>query len=167
MRAVPVSIDGSQFHRFGASIVSVLVIGLAVLAVIYARKERQILIPALIAPVFLVVQIILGGLTVLWKLPPEIITAHLATALVIFAMVITVAVMSGKAQPSKEHPAKTRKFMRLTMTTTLLVYGLLLSGSYVTHSQASLACPGWPLCRKGADWAIQYHQAYINIFHRL
>ena len=156
-----------QYHRFGASIVSVLVIGLAVLAVIYARKERQILIPALVAPVFLVVQIILGGLTVLWKLPPEIITAHLATALVIFAMVITVAVMSGKAQPSKEHPAKTRKFMRLAMTTTLLVYGLLLSGSYVTNSQASLACPGWPLCGNAPDWAIQYHLADINIFHRL
>src|SRR6266581_1231058 len=78
-----------QFHRYGASIVSVLVVTLAVLAVMYARKERQILVPALIAPVFLVVQIVLGGLTVLWQLPPEIITAHLATALVIFAMVIT------------------------------------------------------------------------------
>src|SRR6266702_1348029 len=86
-----------QFHRYTASIVSVLIITLTISALIWARKERQVLIPALLAPFFLVIQIVLGGLTVLWKLPPTIITAHLGTALAIFAMVISVAVMSGKA----------------------------------------------------------------------
>jgi len=115
----------------------------------------------------LAIQIVLGGLTVLWKLPPTIITAHLGTALVIFAMVITVAVMSGKAKPSKEHPAKTRKFARLAMTNALLVYGLMLSGSYVVGSGATLACPGWPLCGAAPQWAVQFHLADINSFHRL
>src|SRR5438132_6876623 len=156
-----------QFHRYIASIVSVLVIALAISALIWARKERQVLIPALIAPFFLAIQIVLGGLTVLWKLPPTIITAHLGTALVIFAMVITVAVMSGKAKPGKEHPAKTRKFARLAMTNALLVYGLMLSGSYVVGSGATLACPGWPLCGAAPQWAVQFHLADINSFHRL
>ena len=156
-----------EAHRYTASVVSVLVIALAISALIWARKERQVLIPALIAPFFLVIQIVLGGLTVLWKLPPTIITAHLATGLVIFAMVITVAVMSGKAKPSKEHPAKTRKFVRLAMTNALLVYGLMLSGSYVVGSGATLACPGWPLCGAAPQWAVQFHLADINSFHRL
>ncbi len=156
-----------EAHRYTASIVSVLVIALAISALIWARKERQVLIPALIAPFFLAIQIVLGGLTVLWKLPPTIITAHLGTALVIFAMVITVAVMSGKAKPSKEHPAKTRKFARLAMTNALLVYGLMLSGSYVVGSGATLACPGWPLCGAAPQWAVQFHLADINSFHRL
>ncbi len=156
-----------EAHRYTASIVSVLVIALAISALIWARKERQVLIPALIAPFFLVIQIVLGGLTVLWKLPPTIITAHLGTALVIFAMVITVAVMSGKAKPSIEHPAKTRKFARLAMTNALLVYGLMLSGSYVVGSGATLACPGWPLCGAAPPWAVQFHLADINSFHRL
>ncbi len=156
-----------EAHRYTASVVSVLVIALAISALTWARKERQVLIPALIAPFFLVIQIVLGGLTVLWKLPPTIITAHLATGLVIFAMVITVAVMSGKAKPSKEHPAKTRKFVRLAMTNALLVYGLMLSGSYVVGSGATLACPGWPLCGAAPQWAVQFHLADINSFHRL
>ncbi len=156
-----------QFHRYTASIVSILVIALAISALIWARKERQVLIPALMAPFFLVIQIILGGLTVLWKLPPTIITAHLGTALAIFAMVITVAVMSGNAKPSKEHPAKTRKFVRLAMTNALLVYGLMLSGSYVVGSGATLACPGWPLCGNAPQWAVQYRLSDINSFHRL
>jgi heme o synthase len=156
-----------QFHRYAASIVSILIVAVTVLAVIYARRERQVLIPALIAPAFLVVQIVLGGLTVLWNLPPQIITAHLGTALVIFAMVITIAVMAGKARPGKESPARTRKFARLAITNAILVYGLLLSGSYVTNSNAELACPGWPICGNPPQWAIQFGLADINIFHRL
>jgi heme o synthase len=156
-----------QFHRYAASIVSILIIAIAISALVWARKERQVLIPALIAPFLLVIQIVLGGLTVLWKLPPQIIAAHLGTALAIFAMVITVAVMSGKPKPSKEHPAKTRKFVRLAMTNALLVYGLMLSGSYVVGSSATLACPGWPLCGTAPQWAVQYHLSDINSFHRL
>src|SRR5712691_4641630 len=162
-------------HRYTAAIVSVLVIALAISALVWARKERQVLIPALIAPVLLVIQIVLGGRTVLWELPPTIITAHLATALAIFAMVITIAVMAGKHRnvgaslsegARSEHADKTRKFVRLATTNALLVYGLMLSGSYVVGSGASLACPGWPLCG-AAPWAITYHLADINILHRL
>src|SRR5437762_8181199 len=156
-----------QFHRYVAGIVSVLVVTLAISAFIWARKERHILVPALIAPVLLIIQIVLGGLTVLWKLPPTIITAHLGTALAIFAMVITIAVMAGKPQVSKESPAKTRKFARLAMTNALLVYGLMLSGSYVVGSGASLACTGWRICGNAPQWAVQYNLSDINIFHRL
>src|SRR6266436_6593538 len=111
-----------EAHRYTASIVSALIVALVICALIWARKERQVLIPALIAPVLLAVQIVLGGLTVLWKLPPTIITAHLATALAIFAIVITIAVLSGKparrgeGKPSPEHPAKTRKFAQLAIS---------------------------------------------------
>src|SRR2546421_10369210 len=143
-----------EAHRYTASIVSALTVILVICALIWARKERQVLIPALIAPVLLVVQIVLGGLTVLWKLPPTIIAAHLGTALAIFATVITIAVMSGKPAPSQEHPDKTRKFVLLAMTNALFVYGLMLSGSYVVGSGASLACSGWPLCGTPPAWAV-------------
>ncbi len=156
-----------QFHRYTASIVSVLLIATTILVIIFARKDRQLLILALLAPVFLVIQIVLGGLTVLMKLPPEIITAHLATALVIFALLITIAVLAGKAQPSKEHPAKTRRFARLATTNAILVYGLMLSGSYVTNSGAALACSGWPLCGTSAAAFVQLHLNDVNMFHRI
>src|SRR5260370_33259194 len=112
------------------------------------------------------IQIVLGGLAVLWKLPPQIITAHMATALAIFAIVITIAVLSGKPAPSKEHPAKTRTFAQLAISTALLVYILMLFGSYGTGSQAGLACLGWPLCTP-ASWAVSNHLAGINILHRV
>src|SRR5262249_14587471 len=127
-----------QSHRWTASIVSLLILALAVCIFLWGRKQRRLLIPMLLAGGLLIVQIILGGLTVLWKLPPEIITAHLATALAIFAMILTIAVFSGKATPATEAPQQTRKFVRLSTINALLVYGLLLTGSYVTGHGASL-----------------------------
>src|SRR5436309_15077672 len=44
-----------QFHRYVAVIVSVLVVTLAVSTWRWARDERQVLLPALIAPVLLVI----------------------------------------------------------------------------------------------------------------
>ncbi len=155
-----------QFHRYVAAIVSILIVALVISAWLWARKERHIIVPALIAPVLLVIQIVLGGLTVLWKLPPEIITAHLGTALAIFAVVITIAVMAKRPVPIKEHPQKTRRFAQLAVTNALLVYGLMLSGSYVVGSGASLACTGWPLCT-AQPWAIVNHLADINMLHRI
>src|SRR6266702_3380136 len=155
-----------EFHRFTAATVSVLIVLMVVGIIAWARKDRALLAMAIAAPILLAIQIVLGGLTVLWKLPPQIITAHLATALAIFANVITITVLSGEPAPSKEHPAKTRKFAQLAITNALLVYILILLGSYVTGSGAALACPGWPLC-KPASWAVSNHLAEINILHRI
>src|SRR6266705_67559 len=155
-----------QFHRFTAATVSILIVLLFIGIIVWARKDRALLSLAIAAPVLLAVQIVLGGLTVLWKLPAQIITAHLATALAIFAIVITIAVLSGKRAPSRELPEKTRKFAQLAISNALLVYILMLLGSYVTGSEAGLACTGWPLCTP-APWALSNHLAEINILHRL
>ncbi len=161
-----------EFHRFTAATVSVLIVLMVVGIIAWARKDRALLAMAIAAPVLLAIQIVLGGLTVLWKLPPQIITAHLGTALAILAIVLTIAVLSGKPArrgdglPSPEHPAKTRKFAQLAISNALLVYILMLLGSYVTGSGAALACPGWPFCTP-TSWAVSNHLADINILHRV
>jgi heme o synthase len=155
-----------QFHRFSAATVSVLIVLVVIGVIAWARKDRALLALAIAAPVLLAVQIVLGGLTVLWQLPPQIIMAHLGTALAILAVLITIAVLSRKPAPSQEHPAKTRKFAQLAIANALLVYILMLLGSYVTGSQAALACPGWPFCTP-ASWAAGTNLASINILHRV
>ena len=155
-----------QFHRFTAAAISILIVLLVIGIIAWARKDRALLSLAIAAPILLAVQIVLGGLTVLWKLPPQIITAHLGTALAIFAIMITIAVLSRKREPGKELPAKTRKFAQLAISNALLVYILMLFGSYVTGSGAALACPGRPFCTP-ASWAVSNHLADINILHRV
>jgi protoheme IX farnesyltransferase len=143
-----------------------LIVLLVIGVIAWARKDRALLALAIAAPLLLAVQIALGGLTVLWKLPPQIITAHLGTALAIFAVVVTIAILSSKPASSKELPARTRRFAQLAISNALLVYILMLLGSYVTGSQAALACPGWPFCTP-ASWAAGTHLASINILHRV
>ncbi|TMD47190.1 MAG: heme A synthase, partial [Chloroflexi bacterium] len=155
-----------QFHRFTAAAISILIVLLLIGIIKWARKDRALLTLAIAAPILLAIQIVLGGLTVLWQLPPQVITAHLGTALAIFAIVITIAVLSGKATPSKEHPANTRKFAQLAISNALLVYILMLLGSYVTGSDAALACLGWPFCTP-TPGTVSNHLAAVNILHRV
>ncbi len=155
-----------ESHRYTASIVSVLVMALVLSILLWARRDKRLLIPAIIAPCLLIVQIILGGLTVLMKLEGAIITSHLATAEALFATILFIAIMAGSKVPNQEHIEKTRQFARLAVLNALLVYLLLLSGSYVFNTGASLACTGWPLCGAAPDWAVRYHLNDINMLHR-
>jgi heme A synthase len=155
-----------QFHRFTAATTSILIVLLVIGIIAWARRDRALLTLAIAAPLLLAVQIVLGGLTVLWSLPPQIITAHLGTALAILAIVSMIAVLSGKPAPSREQPAKTRQFARLAIANALLVYILMLLGSYVTGGGAALACTGWPLCTP-ASWAVNSYLPEINILHRV
>ncbi len=155
-----------QFHRYSAATVSILIVLLVIGIIAWARKDRALLALAIAAPLLLAVQIVLGELTVLWKLPPQIIMAHLGTALAILAVLVTIAVLSRKPATSRELPARTRRFAQLAIVNALLVYILMLLGSYVTGSQAALACSGWPFCTP-ASGAVGTHLASINILHRV
>jgi heme o synthase len=160
-----------QFHRFTAAAVSILIVLLVIGIFRWARRDRILLTVAIAAPILLALQIVLGGLTVLWQLPPQIITAHLGTALVLIALMIIIAVLSAtptprEPVPENAAPASARSFAYLAIANALLVYILMLLGSYVTGSSAALACNGWPLCTP-AWWAVSNHLAAINILHRV
>lgn len=108
-----------------------LVAGVGFIA--WTRKSRALLTMAVAAPLLLGLQIVLGGLTSLAKLPPQIIIA-----LAIFACAITLALLSSKPAASKEHPALTLKFTQLTIANALCVYLLMLFGSYVGNNSANV-----------------------------
>ncbi len=153
-------------HRLTASIVSCLVVALALSVLIWARRRRYV-IPMVIAGVLLVIQIVLGAITVLYDLPQPIITAHLGTALALFATITVVAVLLGQTRPVTGSLKSARRFARLALITTILTYGLLLSGSNVRGNSADLVCPGWPLCGRDNIPASIMSLVEINMFHRI
>ncbi|HEY8489961.1 MAG TPA: heme o synthase, partial [Dehalococcoidia bacterium] len=149
-------------HRLAASVVGLLVLATLVVAWLRYRQQRSILWPATAASVLLVFQVILGGITVLQELPPEIVTAHLATALATIAMVTLVVVSSftgGRQEGARSRAG--RAFMRFTLFTAAATYVVMLSGSLVVGEGASLACQGWPLCNgsiiPSGDAAVHIH----------
>ncbi|HEY7350706.1 MAG TPA: heme o synthase [Ktedonobacterales bacterium] len=152
-------------HRLTASVVSFLVIALALAVLIWARRRRYV-IPALIAVGLLAVQVVLGGITVLNDLPENIVTAHLGTALALFATLIIAAVLLRQNTPVVGNFQSARRFARLALTTAILTYLLLLSGSNVRGNSADLVCPGWPLCGREDIPGSVVSLVVINLFHR-
>jgi|DewCreStandDraft_3_1066083.scaffolds.fasta_scaffold05731_2 cytochrome c oxidase assembly protein subunit 15 len=82
------------FHRLAAAAVSVLVVVTAVEAWRRERRQRGIVFLASLAVVLLVLQVFLGGFTVLTKLHRALTAAHLATAAALLAVVVLLASLS-------------------------------------------------------------------------
>ena len=131
-------------HRLSALAATVLI--LATSAVTLARTRapglRRI---AWLMPALLVVQIGLGGVTVLLRLPDLISTAHLINALLILAGLIVLARGLRPAGPPRPGSGSER-MRRLTRVGLIVLLAQLALGGYVRHSGAGLACPDFPLC---------------------
>jgi len=102
-----------------------------------ARAPRRL---SLILVALLAAQIGLGGVTVLFKLPDLVSTAHLVNALLILAGLIILA------EGTRAHPAVPARLKRLAMAGLAALLLQLALGGYVRHAGAGLACPDFPLC---------------------
>ena len=102
-----------------------------------ARAPRRL---SFILVALLAAQIGLGGVTVLFKLPDFVSTAHLVNALLILAGLIILA------EGTRAHPAVPARLKRLCMAGLAALLLQLALGGYVRHAGAGLACPDFPLC---------------------
>ena len=131
-------------HRLAALAATVLIVATTVLAL---RRTR---VPGLrrlawLLPTLLAVQIALGGITVLLKLPHLISTAHLINALLILGGLILLArgLQAGAPARAGTRDDRLRRLARVSLIVLLVQLAL---GGYVRHSGAGLACPDFPLC---------------------
>jgi heme o synthase len=110
---------------------------------------------------------LLGAVTVKLDLPPQVVMAHLGTAMLVLATLLMTATLASPfhlpAVPSK--PAGADHFYSLALWSTVGSFLLLMSGSLVTGSGAAGSCPDWPLCR-GLTLPTQ-GLAAIHFAHRL
>lgn len=160
-------------HRFVASaIVSPLILVTVGIVWFAYRKERWLTIPSVLAVVLLVIQALLGGVTVLQELPGEIVAAHLAVAEALLACLVLIAVVAfkGPLAGHSEHSVGSPpdRFPKLALISAVAVYILILSGSYVTASGATAACVTWPLCQgeifpQGLPAAIHMGHRYVAL----
>jgi heme o synthase len=129
-------------HRTTAVIVGILALATAITALVAYRRRRSVLWPGLAALGLVIFQAALGKAAVESDLSGDIVTAHLATAMALLALLLYVALRSS-------FPAVTRRsFDGVTAwmaVAAVAVYGLMLLGSHVTATGTALAFPDWPL----------------------
>ena len=147
-----------ESHRYLASIVSVLVIATYLLA----RRSKDSLAtkkPALVSLALVIIQVFLGGLTVLAKNAPWTVTLHLMVGLIFLSVTVVTAVIafSGRA----EYPLSplSKRWGMIAIGSTLV---LLLSGSIVVAAGAGAACPTWPVCFDPGPTRL----VYVALAHR-
>ncbi len=134
-------------HRLLASVVGLLVLGTAVVAWRSQRRAPVIVWGATAAVALVGGQIILGGATVLNDLPSNMVMAHLALAATLLATLLLVAIASFAVEPAPtvEQRRGAASFRNLALVAALAIFGLMLTGSYVSGSGAGLAFRDWPL----------------------
>ncbi len=144
-------------HRLVAALLSVLVVGLAVLAVL-KRSQPGLSGPgnplraALLALVLLITQVLLGAVTVWLELSAWVVVLHLGTALALLATLVVLALRAGQPISSTAGGSGSdRSLGKATLAAGVLVALTLLLGGLTANLGAGAACQGFPLC-SGQIW---------------
>ena len=156
-------------HRVVASlVVGPLILFLFIAAWLRYRRETWVLVPATVAFGLVIAQALLGGATVLNELPGAVVTAHLAVGEALVACLVVLAVVAYRGPLEMGIPGwavgKTRRFPVLAVIAGVVVFLLLLSGSYVTITGSTGACLEWPLCQ--GDAFPEHRLQLIHMAHR-
>ena len=165
------SMVGSVFYEHGHRLIAGSVALLTALLVVMAWRHEprpgvRRLAAAALALVLL--QAVLGGLTVLLLLPIAVSVAHAGMANLFFA---TLAVLACLTSPSRVRavslaPAP-RRLRRGWLLLAAVVYGQMLLGALMRHSGAGLAIPDFPLAFGGLVPPLGNWPVVIHFSHRL
>jgi heme a synthase len=143
---MPHMVGGVKFehgHRMVAEFVGLLTIVLAIWTW-RAERRRWLRILSVAALGTVIVQGILGGLTVLFLLPPAISSAHAAVAQTFFCIAVCIAMFTGQKwveePPPVEFDTRRPTLFTLTLLSIFVLYVQLILGAMFRHKGMSW----WP-----------------------
>jgi heme a synthase len=148
-KLIPTLKGGVRFeygHRVVAAIVVLLTTVLAVWT-LRGERRRWVRNTALAVLGLVVVQAILGGITVLFMIPVAIAVAHAATAQAFFCLTVALAIFTSPrfiGAESRREPRARVSLGTLCAITTGVIYIQILLGAVMRHLGAGLAIPDFP-----------------------
>jgi heme a synthase len=136
-------------HRLIASTVGFLIL---VQAFWLWRAEPRAWVRRLgfVALAAVIVQGILGGITVLFFLPDPISISHAGLAQIVFCLTVSIALFTSRGWAARysENGTATpddRVLQKVALATTALIYAQIVIGATMRHTEAGLAIPDFPL----------------------
>lgn len=114
------------------------------------------------AAVLLIVQVLLGAVTVRLELPPASVLLHLGTALLLLAALLIGWARAGTSRRVRRHDAASA----WTWTGAASAFVVVLAGGFVANLDAAAACTGFPLC-SGQWWPGGGWRTHVHWGHRL
>ncbi|GIW39756.1 MAG: hypothetical protein KatS3mg076_0333 [Candidatus Binatia bacterium] len=131
-------------HRMVAGVILLLTLALAV-TVQLRDPRRAVRRLAWGAVAVVLLQALLGGATVLLRLPLAVSVFHACLAQIFLCLVVTLAVVTSPNWPGLARPVPRSPLLFLSGATVTLVFGQLVLGALVRHMGAGLAIPDFPL----------------------
>ena len=144
---VPHFVGGVRYewtHRMLAGSLITLTLGIAIWTFLAERRRRWLRWLAVGAFCTVIVQAVLGGLTVLLFQPPLVSTAHAAVAQTFFCIAVAIAVFTGRKwveePPAVEFDHRRPSLFTLTLLSIFVLYVQLFLGGMFRHHGLSW----WP-----------------------
>ena len=157
-------------HRLVASFVGFLT---AILAIWTWLKEKRRWVRWLSASALaaVILQGVLGGLTVLFLLPAPISTLHACLAQTFFCLTISLALFTSpgwkRGLPVIKREAESIPLQTLCAMTTGAIYLQLILGALMRHTNAGLAIPDFPLAFGRIIPPFTSDKVVIHFAHRM
>ncbi|MFQ6113155.1 MAG: heme A synthase [bacterium] len=148
-------------HRMVATIVGFLTV------ILTRRWVKWFGLAALFA---VILQGVLGGMTVLYKLPTPVSVAHGCIAQAFFGMTIGLAMFTSKEWLSSSRTvidSGKPSLYTLTFITTAVIFGQLILGAVMRHMGAGLAIPDFPLSFGRVIPPVVSQQIALHFLHRV
>ena len=151
-----------MIHRYAAGTLALIIVAIAALA-IGARRQRLTPVPFALALLgTVIVQAILGMLTVTWRLQPLIVTGHLVVGMTTLGMLWWLALSLPQSSWGAASLGAAGRSVRggaayVTNARQLAILGLaalalqIALGGWTSSNYAAIACPDFPTCQ-GSLW---------------
>jgi cytochrome c oxidase assembly protein subunit 15 len=153
-------------HRMIAATVGFLTVVQAIWLQFRARK-RSLRILGWTAVGAVIAQGVLGGLTVIFLLPPVISIAHAGLAEIFLCLNVSIAFFASEWFDSLRTMPKGDAPIGGTTALLLLVYAQILAGALMRHLHAGLAIPDFPLAFGHLVPPVMSANIAVNFAHRL
>ncbi|HMC22124.1 MAG TPA: heme o synthase [Thermoanaerobaculia bacterium] len=161
---------GGIFYEHGHRMIAATVGFLTVIQAIWlqARARRRYLrVPGWVAVGAVVAQGVLGGLTVLFLLPPAISIAHAGLAEIFLCLNVSIAFLASKWFEDIRAMDRGNAPIAGTTALVLLVYAQILVGALMRHLHAGLAIPDFPLAFGHLLPRFSSTAVIVNFIHRV
>jgi heme a synthase len=159
-----------MIHRYAVGTLSVVILFLSAFA-LATRGQRLIRVPlALTLLATLIMQALLGMLTVTWRLNPLIVSLHLLFGMTTLALLwwLLLSLPRGSWRSSAANDdASGRAVATLALAHRLVLFGLIVLGlqialgGWTSSNYAAIACPDFPTCQRSWWPPSDYRNAFV------
>lgn len=157
-------------HRISTGLACILVFALVWLTWKQLSHVKEVKFLGIISILFIIIQALVGAAQVLWGQGDFILALHFGISLISFTSVVLLSLIvfevDKKFDAGRVHIRSRMKWHIIGVT--IYSYLVIYTGALVRHTDSSLVCPDWPMCRNDYPLDLPNNMyEWIQMGHRL